>query len=203
VAGHTETVSIPMHRSQCIGLDHFLTDPDLPAGCELGSLITPKTIYFDALAYPAQVQAVELFLLGRKLMKLGEEAIPPSKLEKDVAATVRLVAIDVQENPGSSVREITERTGFPQSQVSMSVAKLRQFGAVVTMLDPADRRRTLVMPVKAGMERGNRHAAVQVDEAIAEAIPAGARDRLHEVLAALELLSEVMIPEAHRLAPSS
>jgi DNA-binding MarR family transcriptional regulator len=152
--------------------------------------------------YPAQVQAFELFHLGRKLMKLGEEAIPPSKLEDDVATTARLVMMDVLAHPGSSVRAITERTGFPQSQVSLSVAKLRELGAVVTMLDPADRRRTLVQPTEGIAERGIRHASVPVDRTIAGAIAAEARGRLHEVLAALELLSELMIPEMHQLAQS-
>ena len=152
--------------------------------------------------YPAQVQAFELFLLGRKLMKLGEEAIPPSRLDDEVATTARLVMIDVLGHPGSSVREITERTGFPQSQVSLSVAKLRELGAAVTMLDPADRRRTLVRPAEGMPKRGIRHASVSADRTITDAIAAEARGRLHEVLAALELLSELMIPEIHRLAQS-
>jgi DNA-binding transcriptional ArsR family regulator len=152
-----------------------------------------------------EVQVWELFLLGRKLMKLGEGAIPPSTLQdqmSEMATTARLVMVDVLHHPGSSVSEITERTGFPQSQVSLSVARMREVGIVVTEPDPADRRRTLVRPTEGVMARGIRHAAVSADQVIAGAIAAEAQDRLPEVLAALELLSELITPEIHGLAPS-
>jgi DNA-binding MarR family transcriptional regulator len=145
--------------------------------------------------------ASELFLLGRKLMKLGEEAIPPSA-RAEAAGTntsVRLVMADIAYHPGSSISEITERTGFPQSLVSLSVAKLRDLGAVVTEPDPADRRRTLVRPNEEVVQRGGtRHTAVPVDETLAKAIGAEAADQLPEALAALELLGQLIIPEIHR-----
>src|SRR5260370_31507142 len=78
-------------------------------------------------------------------MKLGEEAIPPSGFHQ-VPTSVRSVLVDVYEHPGSSVSEITARTGFPQSHVSASVTRLREAGALVTTTDPAHRRRTLVSP---------------------------------------------------------
>jgi hypothetical protein len=149
------------------------------------------------------VYASELFLLGRKLMKLGEEAIPPSpRAEGGVSTSVRLVMADIAYHPGSSVSEITERTGFPQSLVSLSVATLRGFGAVVTEPDPADRRRTLVRPAE-GMVRsgGTRHSAVPVDETIAKAVGAEEQHRLPEALAALELLGQLIIPEVYGLGP--
>jgi hypothetical protein len=149
------------------------------------------------------VNASELFHLGRKLMKLSEQAMPPSRLGNgDLATTVRLVGIDVMTHPGSSVSEITERTGFPQSQVSLSVARLRELGALVTAPDPADRRRTLVRPIEGLMEKGMRYAAVPVDQTIAEAIGAQDRDRLPDALAALELLGRLITPEIHDLAQS-
>ncbi len=152
------------------------------------------------------VYASELFLLGRKLMKLGEEAIPPSRQAEaagGVTTSVRLVMADISYHPGSSVSEITERTGFPQSLVSISVAKLRDFGVVVTEPDPADRRRTLVRPVEGVVRRGGtQHTAVPVDETIAKAIGAEAQDRLPEALAALELLGQLIIPEAYGFADS-
>lgn len=142
--------------------------------------------------------AFELFLLGRKLMLLGEKAIPPSRLGDNIATGVRLVAVDVINHPGSSISQITGRTGFPQTHVSLAVAKLRELGAVTTAPDPADRRRTLVQPVRDLAERGARHAAVSADQIIAETIGADARDRLPEVLAALELLGQVITPEIYR-----
>jgi hypothetical protein len=147
--------------------------------------------------------ASELFLLGRKLMKLGEEAIPPSsRAAEGVSTSVRLVMADIAYHPGTSVSEITERTGFPQSLVSLSVARLRDLGAVVTEPDPADRRRTLVRPAEGVVRRGRtQRAAVPVDETIAKAIGAGAQDRLPEALAALELLGQLITPEVYGLGP--
>jgi hypothetical protein len=145
--------------------------------------------------------ASELFLLGRKLMKLGEEAIPPSARAQAAGAntSVRLVMADIAYHPGSSISEITERTGFPQSLVSLSVAKLRDFGAVVTEPDPADRRRTLARPNEEVVQRGGtQHTAVPVDETLAKAIGAEAADQLPEALAALELLGQLIIPEIYR-----
>jgi hypothetical protein len=149
------------------------------------------------------VYASELFLLGRKLMKLGEDAIPPSpRAAGPVSTSVRLVMADIAYHPGSSVSEITERTGFPQSLVSLSVAKLRDFGAVLTGPDPADRRRTLVRPAEGVVRKGGtRHSAVPIDETIAKAIGADAQDRLPDALAALELLGQLIIPEVYGLGP--
>src|SRR6266542_4942792 len=92
------------------------------------------------------MNALELFLLGRKLMKLGEQAIPTTAGFHQLPTSVHSILIDVFEHPNSSIGEITARTGFPQSQVSASVAKLREGGALVTEADPGDRRRTLVHP---------------------------------------------------------
>lgn len=147
------------------------------------------------------MNASELFLLGRKLMKLGEGAIPPSTLNAGRAtASVRLVMADIAYHPGSSVSEITERTGFPQSHVSQSVATLRDLGFVVTEPDPADRRRTLVRPTEGAVRSGTRHGAVPVDETIAKAIGTEAQDRLPQALAALDLLGQLIIPEIYSLA---
>ena len=88
------------------------------------------------------MNGLELFLLGRTLMKLGEEAMPPGGLDQ-MTPSVRSVLVDTFSNPGSSVSEITERTGFPQSHVSASIARLRG-----TLLTPGSRSRT------AGSEAG-------------------------------------------------
>jgi DNA-binding MarR family transcriptional regulator len=146
------------------------------------------------------VNASELYLLGRRLMKLGEEAIPPSWLDDAIVTSVRPVMVDVIAHPGSSVSEITRRTGFPQSHISQSVARLRDLGFAVTAPDATDRRRTLVWAAEGIAESGARHAAVPIDETIAKAIGAEAEDRLPEALAALELLGQLIAPDLHRLA---
>src|SRR5215470_15865101 len=107
------------------------------------------------------MSGLELFLLGRNLMKIGEEAI---RAEASLAiamragstrlpTSVRSVLIDVCEHPNSSIGEITARTGFPQSHVSASVARLRTERAVVTAVDSSDRRRTLVGPSRGSPPR--------------------------------------------------
>ena len=141
------------------------------------------------------MNGLELFLLGRKLMKLGEEAIPPSGFHQ-VPTSVRSVLMDVYEHPGSSVSEITARTGFPQSHVSASVARLRESGALVTTTDPADRRRTLAAP-NPEVRRGLSSLAwVPVDAVLARAIGTGDPGQAAEAVATLELLARLLTPDA-------
>jgi DNA-binding MarR family transcriptional regulator len=136
------------------------------------------------------VNGFELYMLGRKLMKLGEEALPPSGF-RQMPASVRSVLVDIFEHPGSSVSEITARTGFPQSHVSASVTRLREAGGVVTASDPTDRRRTLVSP---NPQIRHGHAAlawVPVDAVLAEA-GSGDSGEVAEALAALEVLARFL-----------
>jgi DNA-binding transcriptional ArsR family regulator len=139
------------------------------------------------------VNGLELYLLGRRLMKLGEDAIPSAGF-RELPASVRSVLVDALGHPGSSISDITARTGFPQSHVSASVAKLRELGALVTEVDPTDRRRTLVQPGAGVMRRASQRASVPVDETIAAALGADGGDGLAEVLAALDLLARRLTP---------
>ena len=75
--------------------------------------------------------------------------------------------LDIAANPGSSISEITARTGYPQSHVSTSVIKLRHFGAVRTEVDPRDRRRTLVWVVPETVRRAHSRITSTADAAIA------------------------------------
>ena len=134
---------------------------------------------------------VELFVLGRKLMKLAEEVLPQGQL----GPSVRSVAIDIGSHRQSSISEITERTGFPQSHVSASVAKLRELGVVVTEADPSDRRRTLVRMAPAFVRRTAQRAPNPIDGTIARVLGGDDQDELAQVLAALELLGERLTPK--------
>src|SRR5436190_17929609 len=88
------------------------------------------------------MNGIELYLLGRTLMKIAEESMPRSD-DAELPTSVRSVYLDVVANPNSSIGEIAERTGFPQSHVSASVARLRAIAtALETTVDPEDRRRT-------------------------------------------------------------
>jgi DNA-binding transcriptional ArsR family regulator len=91
------------------------------------------------------VNGLELLMLGRTLIKLGSAAMPVLG-DESLPASVRSIRIDVTLHPDSSVGEIAARTGFPQSHVSASIARLQEHGAVTAAPDPRDRRRTLVRP---------------------------------------------------------
>jgi DNA-binding MarR family transcriptional regulator len=130
------------------------------------------------------MNALDLYLLGRRLMKIGEGAMRPPGAPP-VPTGVRLIVTDIAEHPGSPIGEIARRTGLPQSHVSQSVARLRERGAVETEGDPNDGRRTLVRLSASVSARAARHGAAHIDALLAEA--AGLDDPA-EVVASLDAL---------------
>ncbi|MGH3732853.1 MAG: helix-turn-helix domain-containing protein [Acidimicrobiales bacterium] len=135
-----------------------------------------------------------LFLLGRRLMQIAEHALP--QVKGKIATSVRLVLADIAYHPNSSISEITERTGFPQSQVSTAVAKLREVGVVETELDASDRRKTIVRTAPA-LEKFTERAAENssIDGAVASALAAQDMGQLSEAIAAINLLARLLTPE--------
>lgn len=142
--------------------------------------------------YISDVKSTDLFLLGRRLMKLAEEGLPGQGVNR----SVRFVLLDIAANPGSSISEITARTGYPQSHVSTSVIKLRQFGAVRTEIDRRDRRRTLVWVVPETVQRAQSRVTSTVDSAIARALGNPSAAEVAEVISALEMVAERLGPLA-------
>ncbi|MEU1878910.1 helix-turn-helix domain-containing protein [Streptosporangium sp. NPDC020072] len=140
------------------------------------------------------MNGIELFVLGRTLMKLGERALPAEEVGDHAASTrtVLIVVNDLRDHPGSAVGEIAVRTGLPQSAVSAAVARLREAGAVVTEPDPRDRRRSLVHPRVS--ERVQEVRAVSVDATLAEVLPDDTA--LAEVCSALETLARHLTPRS-------
>lgn len=132
------------------------------------------------------VNGIDLYRLGRQLMKLGIEALPDSGY-KALPSSYRMVLSDVFENPGSSISEITARTGFPQSHVSAAVAKLRDAGVFVTTADPIDRRRTLVRRSPKS-ESGARRVRAPIEPVLQRALGKG---RASEVAALVEELERI------------
>ncbi|MGW5382118.1 MarR family transcriptional regulator [Nocardia sp. NPDC003963] len=88
------------------------------------------------------MDAASLHLVARRLRAIafvatgntGRRRIPPSEYA---------VLEDVALHPGSSIRDITERTAITQSLVSRIVARFREQGLLTTAPDPADGRRVL------------------------------------------------------------
>lgn len=134
------------------------------------------------------MNGLELFLLGHKLIRIGQDAIPRSGFQT-LPTSARTILVDVFEHPGSSISEITERTGFPQSLVSSSVARFREHGVMTTETDPADRRRTLVHPAPGVPEKGRRKAGTTtVDGVLAKALGAEPEE-VAEIVAVLDSLA--------------
>jgi DNA-binding MarR family transcriptional regulator len=142
------------------------------------------------------MNAVEVYLLGRKLMKIAEGSFPSDKGNMALPASVRLVLVDISEHPDSSIGEITSRTGFPQSHVSASVARLRELGALETSVDASDGRRTLAKLAPAMRKRFATRAAVPVDGPLAAALGSAEPEELEHVKAALQELAQRLIPLA-------
>jgi DNA-binding MarR family transcriptional regulator len=138
------------------------------------------------------VNGVELFLLGRTLMKIGEEAMPSEGIGEHTTSvrTVLTVVSDLRGNSGTTVGEIATRTGLPQSAVSASIARLRSVGAVITETDPKDRRRTIIKVAPQVSDRVTQIRDVPIDAALAAALGTDDPERVRETVAALEALAE-------------
>ncbi|XEC32681.1 winged helix-turn-helix transcriptional regulator [Streptomyces fradiae] len=129
-------------------------------------------------------------------MKLGEAAIPTEGIGAHGTSTqsVIIVAADIRAHPGTPVKDIAARTGFPQSKVSACVARLREAGTVETRTDPADRRRTLITPSPSASPRVAAVRAADIDGVLTRALEDPAR--LDEVKAALNVLAQHLDPTA-------
>ncbi|MFI7012333.1 MarR family transcriptional regulator [Streptomyces sp. NPDC050145] len=170
---------------------------------------------------PQPLTPVELFLLGRTLMKIGEEALPEPTLGTGTGTfrggtrAVLVVLSDVYAHDDTTVGAIASRTGLPQSQVSGAVARLKESGSIETAPDPADGRRQLIRQAAAVSERVAEVRGAGIEEALTTALGASATqsanstgsrddvdDRLREVTEALAVLARHLTPESvSRLRP--
>ncbi|MCG7206511.1 MarR family transcriptional regulator [Streptomyces arenae] len=141
------------------------------------------------------MNVIDLYLLGHRLQKLAEAAVPADGIGEHPTSTgtVLIVAADLRDHPGTTVTEIARRTGLAQSQVSNCVARLRSAGAAVAEPDPRDGRRTLLSPAA---EPSDRMRAVR-ETPLGPALAAATSDP-DEALALLERLSSLLLQEAPR-----
>lgn len=142
------------------------------------------------------VNGVELFLLGRTLMKIGEEAMPTEGIGEHSTSvrTVLIVVSDLRGHPDTTVGEIAARTGLPQSAVSAAIARLRSVGAVIAETDPADRRRTIIREAPEVSERVTQVRDTPIDAALGVALGTDDPRRVAETVALLEELAAALIP---------
>ncbi|HEY7262318.1 MAG TPA: helix-turn-helix domain-containing protein [Trebonia sp.] len=135
------------------------------------------------------MNGIELYVFGRRLMKLGEEAMPRAGFRR-LPSSVQTVLVDISEHPDSSISQIVARTGFPQSLVSAAVAQLRDRGVLRTAVDQADRRRTLVRLSADVPARMARAPANPVDPVLAEALGIDDPAELANVVSMLTALAD-------------
>jgi DNA-binding MarR family transcriptional regulator len=135
-----------------------------------------------------RMDGVRLHRLGKRLIDLSREVTVSAG---DASLTPAEVAVieDVLKHPGSAVSEIQARTGFAQSHVSESVARLKQRGLIETPRDPADRRRTPVRLSELARQAVLARAGRSADEVIARA----ARDQAERVTMLLDELAELLL----------
>ncbi|MFG3025536.1 MarR family transcriptional regulator [Streptomyces sp. NPDC048254] len=135
------------------------------------------------------MNVIDLYLLGHRLQKLAESAIPTDGIGEHPTSTgtVLIVAADLRDHPRTTVTEIAQRTGLAQSQVSNAVARLRDVEAATAEPDPRDGRRTLL---SAAAEPSGRMRAVR-EAPLGPALAAATSDP-DEVLTLLEKLSSLL-----------
>src|SRR5262245_53233081 len=137
------------------------------------------------------MDGLELYLLGRQLAKIAEASFDPAPADRPPLGLM-LVLEDVATHPGSSISEITKRTGFPQSHVSSAVARFRERGIVETAADPQDGRRTIVRAKAAYLRSASRRRTRSADAAIADALGDAEPGVVREVVDALERVAALL-----------
>ncbi len=134
---------------------------------------------------------------------MGVRALPESEF-RELPTSVRMVLVDVFENRDTTIGQIVERTGFPQSHVSASVARLRDNGILMTWADPTDGRRTLVAPSAAEITKVDNahHTLDPIDDHVRtlllDRFGSAGESKLTEALAALDLLGRLFVSSAQR-----
>ncbi len=144
-----------------------------------------------------RMRASTLHQLGRRLSGLAGDL---THANADSSATPGELAIldDLLLHGRSAVRDITDRTGFAQSHVSASLAKLVERGQVKWEKNPKDARsRWADLTTK---ERGTLEeaAATRVEDALAEQLGRSDAEKLVQLLSRAAKLLDVKKPSALR-----
>jgi DNA-binding MarR family transcriptional regulator len=162
--------------------------------------------------YHAGMDALDLIILGRQLARIGERAMRegdpedngPGALGAALPAGALIVMRDVLMHPGSSISDVTARTGLPQSHVSESVNKLRVKGIAEINADPADRRRTLVRLAATSQDQVARHSARNADDLLRRALGDVPDNSAEQIIALLnELARRLRIEPTVPASPDS
>ncbi|GAA2014057.1 hypothetical protein GCM10009839_06160 [Catenulispora yoronensis] len=137
------------------------------------------------------MDGVRLLRLGKRLTELGRELVTDPASATLTPGEIAVIA-DVYGHPGTSVQDVRARTGFAQSHVSTSVARLRERGLLDTGPDPADGRRTLLTASAEARDYIRARAADPAEPVLARAVPDPAAAR--RVAELLDELATLLLP---------
>lgn len=143
------------------------------------------------------MKAATLHQLGRRLSGLAEGMM---HAERTASVTAGEMAIldDLLVHGRSTVRDITARTGFAQSHVSASLARLAEASQVEWEKNPKDARSRwadLAPDERAVLQAG---AATRVEDVLAEQLGAGEAEKLVKLLARAAKILDVRRPSRLR-----
>jgi DNA-binding MarR family transcriptional regulator len=136
------------------------------------------------------VDSGQLHRLGRRLIELSRAATTHTGDQPMTPVQVAIID-DVIKNPGTGVTEIGHRTGFVQSHVSASVARLRDQGVLETAPDPTDGRRTRVQVTQLAMRAIVCRARRPINNTITTAV--GDAETAQRVTAILDELAVLLL----------
>lgn len=138
------------------------------------------------------MDGTQLLRLGKHLVNLSHDHVREPD-DPPLTPAERAVLSVVLSDPDRTVGELVQLTGFVQSHISASVARLRDRGWLHTAPDPADGRRTLVRPAD-GVVRGvARRAAYSIDDTLAAAL--GDTAAAQRAVALLTELNALLLPD--------
>ena len=143
------------------------------------------------------MKAATLHQLGRRLSGIAG-ALTHADAANASTHGERAILDDLLENPRSTVRTITDRTGFAQSHVSASLARLVERGQVRWEKNPKDARSRWADLTPAERRRLEAGAALRVEDALAEQLGRKDAEQLVKLLAKAAKILEVKKPSTLR-----
>lgn len=143
------------------------------------------------------MRAATLHQLGRRLSGLAGD-LTHADAEKGTTPGELAILDDLLLNGRSAVREITDRTGFAQSHVSSTLAKLTERGAITWEKNPRDARSRWADLAPRERARLEQAAATRVEDALAEQLGPKEAEKLVKLLARAAKILDVKKPSALR-----
>jgi DNA-binding MarR family transcriptional regulator len=139
------------------------------------------------------VNAGELHSLARALRQIATEATS-NRGEGTVSAGDLAIAEDIAHNNGTSIAQIVQRTGLAQSQVSKTVAAMRDAGVLDVVPDPVDGRRVSISVSPKTRRMFRSRAARPVEGAIRGIRPDASDAEIAEIVELLDRLAARLRP---------